>query len=459
VRVGIYTRLSRDRDGTESATRRQEADCRAWAERERWSVVEVYRDSDLSGSNPDVRRPAYERLVTDIDTGCVDAVLVWKLDRLSRQPRQFEDLLALCQRRGVQIRSMNETGDIASPAGVFGLRLGMALAAQETEQMKLRIRREKAEAAEAGRPNGGGLRPFGVSANGREVVPHEAELIREAARRVVAGESLNAVARDWHERGVVSSRGKPWQPAPLRTMLLGPRLTGKRVHHGRIYDSDVVPQILDPLLHQRVVAILTAPRPGGREVERRLLTGLLVCGTCGHRLTAKAKKDGTPVYRCMKLAGRENCGGILITGARVDELVREAVLAALDTPSLDEHLRAGDDPRVAALDAQVAADEDAMLQLSRDHYVERLIGREEFLAARRPLEERIAANNERLARLRQREILATMAPGERVAEHWERADISWQRSLLRAVVDRVVVRPARRGVGWTPERVEIQWRS
>ena len=100
MRIGIYTRLSRDPDGTQTATTRQANDCRAFAEREGWEVAKVYEDADLSGFRPGVVRPDFERMLEDIEARRIDGVLVWKLDRLSRQPGQFEAVVSTCERVG-----------------------------------------------------------------------------------------------------------------------------------------------------------------------------------------------------------------------------------------------------------------------------------------------------------------------------------------------------------------------
>ena len=207
----------RDPDGSQTATARQLADCRALAEREAWEVVEVYEDADLSGFRPDVNRPDYRRMLDDLERGAIEAVLVWKLDRLSRQPGQFEAVVSACERLGARVFSVHEAADMTSPAGLAMMRVGMAFAAMESQTTSLRTRRAKAEAADAGRPNGGGLRPFGLDRTKTTIVEHEAALIREAARRVIGGEGLGGDRRRLGgARGAVES-GEPMDrdgPAP-----------------------------------------------------------------------------------------------------------------------------------------------------------------------------------------------------------------------------------------------------
>ena len=115
---------------------------------------------------------------------------------------------------------------MTSPMGLAMMRIGMTFAALESETIGLRIRRAKAEGADAGRPNGGGLRPFGLDKAKTGIVESEAALIREAAGRVLHGEGLKSIAGDWETRGVVSSRGNPWTVTALRRMLSSPAWPG-----------------------------------------------------------------------------------------------------------------------------------------------------------------------------------------------------------------------------------------
>ena len=68
MKVAIYTRLSRDMDGRQTATARQEKDCRALALSKGWKVAQVYEDIDFSAFKRGVRRPAYEELLEDLKT-------------------------------------------------------------------------------------------------------------------------------------------------------------------------------------------------------------------------------------------------------------------------------------------------------------------------------------------------------------------------------------------------------
>src|SRR5215207_9816124 len=90
-RAGLYVRISQDRTGDGAGVRRQENDCGDVAERHGWEIINIYRDNDRSAFNGKAR-PAFEHLVADLRAGRIDAVVTWHPDRLTRSPRELEDL-------------------------------------------------------------------------------------------------------------------------------------------------------------------------------------------------------------------------------------------------------------------------------------------------------------------------------------------------------------------------------
>ena len=84
--AAIYCRISHDPSGERLGVRRQEDDCRAEAVRRQWAVAGVYVDDDRSAFSTRKPRPEYQRLLNDIREGVIDGVLIWRLDRLHRQP-------------------------------------------------------------------------------------------------------------------------------------------------------------------------------------------------------------------------------------------------------------------------------------------------------------------------------------------------------------------------------------
>src|SRR6266550_6989798 len=219
VRAGIYARISSDREGDNLAISRQLADCEQLAARRGWKVVERYVDSDISAYSGK-RRPEYQRMLEDVDTGVVAAVVVYHADRLHRHPRELEDFIDLCQRKQTKLATVSGDLDLSTHDGQLLARITGAVARKESDDKSRRIRRKHEELAAAGRVSGGGTRPFGYETDKRTLRPDEAEIIRDCATRVLAGDSLRSICKDLNERGIFTVTGKQWSTQTLRRLLM-----------------------------------------------------------------------------------------------------------------------------------------------------------------------------------------------------------------------------------------------
>ena len=125
--------------------------------------------------------------------------------------------------------------DFATGNGIFELELRASFAREELRKIKSRIRRKMVELAEHGKPSGG-RRAYGFEPGNVVIRPNEAEIIREMARRVLAGESLHSVCRDLNARGVPTTNesARGWRLVQISTMLKTARISGRRERHGEI---------------------------------------------------------------------------------------------------------------------------------------------------------------------------------------------------------------------------------
>ena len=174
--MAIYARISQDRDGEGLGVKRQLGDCRADAARRGWAVAEEYVDDDISAYSGKLR-PAYERMLTDIADGRRDAVMVWHMDRLHRQPIELERFALVCTKAGVtEVKTLHGDMDLGTGDGLLLARLLSAVAANESDAKSRRGKSKMRELAEAGKPHGGGTRPFGFQPHDRAThEPAEAE--------------------------------------------------------------------------------------------------------------------------------------------------------------------------------------------------------------------------------------------------------------------------------------------
>jgi len=462
----VYVRISSDPDGTRLGVERQIADCEARAASLGWRVHDVYVDNDVSAWSGRTR-PEYERLCEDIKAGTVNALVVWHADRLHRHPRELEEFITLIEAAGDFELSTVTAGDLdlGDSTGRAVARILGAVARKESDDKSARIRRKHLELATKGQVSGGGTRPYGYTQDRRQVVAQEAGYLREAARRVLAGESLRSVCADFNERGINTSAGGPWSIETLRRILAGARISGRRDHHGEIVAKAVWPRIITPADSDRLRALLrrtAGSGPSGRSPRRYLLTGgLLRCGLCDTPLVSRPRPGGVRRYVCASGPGFGGCGRIAATAEPLEDFVAQAVLYRLDTPQLARALR---DARKANLEhdqlaAQVTDDQAMLEQLATD-YAAKTITHPEWLAARNPIQARIDATKRRLSRISPTHRIDDYA-GHSTAlrDAWADLPLTRQTAIIRTVLDHLVVNPATPGRNtFDPDRFNPIWR-
>src|SRR5215210_7878504 len=202
VRAGVYARISSDREGDGLGVARQIEDCERLAERKGWRVVEQYVDDDVSAWSGR-RRPRYLRSLDDLEAAAIDGLLVYDLDRLHRQPSELESFIELCSRlRLTNVASVSGDIDLTTPDGQFQARILGAVAKKESDDKSRRIRRKHEELAAQGKVSGGGSRPYGYEADKLTLRLAEAAVIKECARRLLAGEPVRSIAADLNARGI-----------------------------------------------------------------------------------------------------------------------------------------------------------------------------------------------------------------------------------------------------------------
>jgi DNA invertase Pin-like site-specific DNA recombinase len=276
-------------------------------------------------------RPVRDEVLRQVKAG--DTLTVWKLDRLGRSVSELLDIISDLERRGVRFRCLTQPIDTSSPTGRLFLTFLAGFAEFERDLMRERVLAGKQRMIADGE-HPGGVPMYGFEADHTTIVEEEAELLREAARRLLEGEALARIVDGWHEKGLRPRRGRRWRETALRGMLLNPR---------------VVP-IIGQETHDKLTRLFANPdrrRHLGRPAEH-LLSGILRCGRegCGQAmyLTRFQERNGTKrlVYKCKKSAGSggrfAGCGRTVISAPRADAWAMEALVAAVCSDEFIESL-------------------------------------------------------------------------------------------------------------------------
>jgi len=283
-------------------------------------------------------------------------------------------------------------------------------------------------------------RAFGHVAGGAEVVESEACAIREAARRVLAGDTLSSVVKDWNDRGITTAAGGPWRVNSLSSLLLQQRLVAP-------------PQILDEETHARLVALHASRGKGPRRATRRyLLTGLLRCWRCGGGMRGMPRTKGADLYVCPGPA-HGGCSGTAVTADHAETAIAAMVLDRLERGL---PVRAAVDDRTALRDL---ASHRRRLDDLGDLWASGQISRDEWLSLRKKVGRRAEEAEAEVARLERlaavRELAAT---GPALRARWSAMGVDDRRDVFRALLDHVVVLAAEppRQV-FRPERLQLHW--
>lgn len=464
-RVGIYVRISQDRTGEAASPKRQLEDCQALVERHGWVVSDVYEDRDQSGYSKTAKRPAYRRLLDDLEAGTINAVCVWKLDRLGRRLTEINKVVAQVDELGAVLLSVNDNLDTSTPMGRAMIGFLAAQAETESANTSLRIRRAVEMQIAEGKAHGGGSRCYGYERDGT-IIEVEAAHLRQAAAWLVEGVSYRQITARLNAAGSTTSTGGPWLAATLRHCLLSDRVGGyRRTSDGAAVKGNWEP-ILDDELYTAVHRAAAGKTRGGTSQQpAHLLTGLATCGVCRQKLSVRKFHSGGggvfPRLCCVREPGKDACGRLAVTEAGADRVVVAKLLARIDAapqrPGIDTE----------AIGRQLAEDRQALDELVRERFVRRTISQEIFEATNAELTARIDEA--------QRDLDSSLAQGVRMSvgaltkhatvlgaeAQWKVMDIAKKRSLLQAHIEAVVIHPAKHRGGnvFQDERVEVLWRE
>lgn len=450
-RAAIYVRQSLDQTGDRLGVERQTKACLKKAAEFDWSVAGIYEDNGRSATTGRAR-PAYERLVRDLEAGTADAVVVWDLDRLHRRPIELEHFLDVADRHGVALASVGGEVDLATDNGRLFARIKGAVARSEVERKSARQKAANDQRAEAGRPPAG-RRAFGYSPDGTTVVEPEAAEVRKAVDTVLAGGSIRAVVADLRERGVTTTTGGRWQPTELRRLLGNPRYAAQRVHRGQIITKGSWPAVVELDKWHALQGILADPaRHRAGPPERYLLSGVARCAACGGRIYGAREPRGR-TYLC------ESRRHVVRRAEPVDTMIKSLVLGRLLEPDA-RSLFARPDSRVEVQALRNAAAElRQLLDGLALAFAEGEIDREQLRTGTTRLRTRLDAVNEELADEAVTPVVADLLRSEDVHAAWEALDLDRQRAVIATLMTVSLHSPGRGARNFDPATVEINWKT
>ena len=463
IRAAIYARISSGKQKHNTSIKTQLEDCHAHAERLGWVVVGEYCDIAQSGRKD--TRPALERLKADVAARKIDAVLVYKLDRLARKTAIALDLIDR-HFKHVLFESATESLDRYTSGGRFSIAVAAAVAQLQSDQLGERIRRARRFRAEQGRW-AGGAPPFGYRTAGGTLEPtDDAATVRLIYDLYSTGRyGTPSLADEMNRRGLTMRDGAtgaryPFGASTVRVILMTPTYAGY-IPSG----DDLFPGLHEPLVDQdlweAVQAIRSSQYRGGSKPKTHsmsLLSGVVRCSCCDGRMWAHVSKarprPGGPerpaywYYRCNGLQ-RRTCTASMSRMTLVDN----TVAALIGRLSLPDDVFAVARDRLARPVASMAGPDPAQVRAQMDRLTEMYIAgrleRADYDARYTALAEslRVTAPTERL------DYDAALAALRDLPRMYATASPEDQRELVQILFDTIWIAPGAGIIAIRPHQV------
>lgn len=405
------------------------------------TVVTTFVEAGKSAYKNKARRPDLERAIKMIENGQADRLVVWKLDRWVRNVRELAKLIDRVEKAGGTFVSKCEPWcDTSNPMGYALVILVGALAEIESDNRADRARPFHNVRIKAG-ATPGGPRPYGYvrTRNALTIDKQEAKTIREAAKRVINGESLRGIANDFNARGIATgNEGSTWTHTLVKRVLINPTTAAHRkMADGSFAPSSVWKPILDADTWNRCRDILTdsSRRVCFDSTLQHFLSGALVCGkaTCGGTMRHTPHTKG-PRYRCA------TCGHS-ITATDVEDYVTASLMSMVSEDEWDGLKARGRMADRTALDRLTAKQAKA-----REMWLADEIDDAEWTAMQQDIKARVESLQEADA--------LDLPMWDSLTEGWANGTPEDKRTVITTVFESITVNPRAAGVNGT-QRVHI----
>lgn len=310
IPTGIYIRVSTEDQAKDGfSINAQKEKLTKYAEANDWKIFDYYIDDGISGKNLD-GRPEVTRLLNDVESGRINNVLIYKLDRLTRSVRDLIYLIELFEKHNCTFNSQTEKIDTSNAVGRMFVKIIGIFAEFERENLAERVSfGYEQKTREGNYTNTNGVYGYDYIIGEQKIIVNneEKELVNRIYDLYIDGMSLWKIARLLNMERVKTKRGGNWCANTVKSILNNPLYIGK-VRYGvannlkdrsfEVEGNDVEP-IIDKEkwnLARNIVETRKHYQVRRYPSENTYFFHVLRCGECGGKMSARQQKQNGKIY-------------------------------------------------------------------------------------------------------------------------------------------------------------------
>lgn len=367
MNVVLYMRYSSEKQ-TEQSIEGQNHVCTEFCEREGYHIVERYIDRATSAFKDTDKRSEFQRMIRDSEKGLWEAVIVYKLDRFSRNRYDSATYKAKLKKNGVRVISATENIS-DNPEGVILESVLEGMAEFYSKELSQKITRGMNESAMKCHSVGGRV-PLGYRIENKKLVvdPAGAAIVKEAFDLYAAGHTVSEIIETFNKKGYKTTTGAEFNKNSFKSMFKNERYIGVYSYKD-IRIEGGVPAIIDSQTWAKVQAKLSVNREApatAKAKESYLLTNKLFCGHCGDKMIGESGHSSSGkvynYYTCGNRKKNGNCNKKPIPKDWLERVVVQDALEALTPEFIEaiadaavreaERIR-NDDTRISSAEAEL----------------------------------------------------------------------------------------------------------
>lgn len=297
MRVVLYMRYSSDRQN-EQSIEGQDRVCRAFCSQNNYEIVGTYIDRAITATKNVEKRIEFQKMIADSAKGNFEGVIVYKLDRFARNRYDSATIKARLRKNGVKVISATEN-ITDTPEGIILESVLEGMAEFYSKELAQKITRGMYETARKGQSTGGQI-SLGYKIENKKLVidPEKAEWVKEAFQRYAQGETIASICENFNNRGFRTKTGAKFNKNSFHHIFNNDKYIGIYRFMDVVVEGGVpaiVSKELFQQVQQRTLATRKAPQRG-RARNEYILTGKIICGLCGAKMTGSTSTGRGGLY-------------------------------------------------------------------------------------------------------------------------------------------------------------------